>query len=249
MSEQPKTPAETPAAMPSIPAFVPEDLVPVWLWLRENGLRWLLTLGVAVLVAVGVSLYLRQREENAARASEELLKQPTIESLEKAVADFGGTPSGVAVALKLAKAYYDAGRYGEALSKYEEFVKLHADHPFADVARVGRGFALCGLTRNDEAIEVFRTFRKENPAHYLAAQAAFGEAACLTAKGKKDDAKSLLQELRAANRESAWDAAAKRMEGAIDRYTPRQGHSLFEQAEALVPIPPAGKPATTNAVP
>ena len=258
MSEQPKKTADTPATTP-LPAFVPEDLVPVWLWCRQNGAQWLITIAVAVLLAVGVAVFARHRDRQAALASEQLLQQPAtpealIQGLEKTVADYGSTPPGVAAKLKLAKAYYDANppRYADALAAYDNFIKQNGSHPFVDVAKVGRGFALCGLNKNDEAIEVFRVFRAKNPGHYLVQQATFGEAACLTMQGKKDDAKALLQELRAANRETPWETAAKRMEGAIDRYQPRQARSLFDQAEALVPIPAPPKPAPvaiTNAVP
>ena len=67
-------------------------------------------------------------------------------------------------------------------------------------------------------------------------------------QGKKDAAKALLQELRAANRETPWETAAKRMAGAIDRYQARPTRSLLEQANALAPIPAAPAAAiVTNA--
>ncbi|MEI8242110.1 MAG: tetratricopeptide repeat protein [bacterium] len=246
MSELQKTPAEIST---TIPAYVPEDLIPAWLWIRENGVKWLVTLAVSVLLAVGVAVFLRNRAGQAAQAAEQLLAQPTIEALEKTVADYGSTAPGVAAKLKLAKAYCDAGQYEKALSEYDAFVRKHASHPFADVARVGRAFALCGLNQTAEALDVFRAFREKNPGHYLGPQTIFGEAACLVQQGKKDAAKALLQELRAANRETPWETAAKRMEGAIDRYQPQDrpaARSLLEQANALAPIPALVKPATNT---
>ena len=231
-----------------VPAYVPEDLVHAWLWCRANGAQWLVTISVAVLLTVGVSIFLRNREAQANKASTQLLEQlPTIEaqiqSLEKTVADFGSTPSGTAAKLKLAKAYYDAGRYADALTTYDDFIKENGSFPFADVARVGRGYALSGLNRIDEAITAFRTFRTKNPGHYLVQQATFGEAACLTMQGKKDAAKALLQDLRAANRETPWESAAKRMEGAVDRYQAQPTRSLLDQANALAPIVAPSAPA------
>jgi len=252
MSEQPKDSADTPAP---VPAYVPEDLVHAWLWCRANGAQWLVMIAVAVLLAVGVSVFLQYREGQAAKASAQLLAQPTVEALEKSAADFGGTPPGAAVKLKLAKAYYDAGRYADALAKYDDFMKENSSFPFVDVALVGRGYALFGLNRTDEAIAVFRSFREKNPGHYLTQQATFGEVACLAMQGKKDAAKALLQELRAANRETPWESAAKRMDGAIDRYQARPARSLLEQANALAPITALPKSApgpvstSTNAAP
>ena len=221
-----------------IPAYVPEDMIPVWLWFREKGVQWLVTIAVGVLVVVGVLLFRQHGEDQAALASTQLLKEPTQDTLEKTVADFGGTPAGVAAKLKLAKFFYDSGQYDKALTEYDDFIKRNASFPFVDVARVGRGFALCGLNRTAEALEVFRSFRDKNPGHYLTQQTLFGEATCLTQQGKKDAAKLLLQEVRAANRETAWDVAAKRLEGAIDRYQPHAApRSLLDQANALAPVP------------
>lgn len=252
MSEQQKKVA----APPSVPAYVPEDMISAWLWFRENGTQWLITIAAAVLLAVGVSVFLRHRAAQAARASEQLGAAPSVEALEKTIAEYGDTAPGVAAKLKLAKAYYDACKYPEALAEYDKFVAEHGTHPFADVARVGRGYALCGMNRNEEALAVFTSFREKNPAHYLAQQAAFGEAACLTMLGKKDAAKNLLEEIRVANRETPWESAAKRMEGAVDRYQVRAGRSLLEQADALAPLipmaaktPPPFKPAATNTAP
>lgn len=249
---------KTDAIPDQVPSRIPEDLIPAWLWLKDNGASWLATIAVAVLLVVGYSVYMRHRDNKTAAASQQMLAQPAntplenVAMLEKAVADHGSSQPGTAVKLKLAKAYCDAGQYDKALSTYDAFIKQHGSHPFADVAQVGRGFALLGQTRTEDALTLFRSFRTQNPHHYLAPQTIFGEAACLAQQGKKDEAKALLQDLRAANRETAWEAAAKRMEGAIDRY---QGqalqpmHSLLEQANALAPVmaPPVPAPVAVPA--
>ncbi len=241
MSDPQKNAADTPTP---VPAYVPEDLIHAWLWCRENGTQWLVTLTAGILLAVGVTMFLRHRDTQALKASEQLLaQQPSVEVLEKTVADYGSTPPGIAAKLKLAKAYYDDKKYSDALAKYDDFIKENSAFPFVDVARVGRGYALMGLNRLDEAIAAFITFREKNPGHYLNQQTILGEAACLAMQGKKDAAKALLQELRAANRETPWETAAKRMEIAIDRYQAQSAHTLLEQANAIAPIP-ATAPAT-----
>ncbi len=243
MSDPLKKTDEAPA---QAPAALPEDLIPVWLWLRENGAQWLMAIAVGVLLAVGISFFLRNREERAARGSAQLLTPPSTDALEKTAQEFSGTPAGTAAQLKLAKAYCDAGQYEKALAEYDTFLRKHASFPFADIARVGRGVALGGLSRSDEAVAIFRSFRGQNPGHYLVPQTMLGEAACLAQQGKKDAAKALLQELRAANRETPWESAAKRMEDALDRYQgTRPGmRSLLEQANALAPMTlPAAKTA------
>jgi tetratricopeptide (TPR) repeat protein len=225
-----------------IPAYVPDDMIPAWLWLKEKGLAALIMIVVGVLIVAGVSAFLRSRDQKATLASTQLLTEPTIEAMEKAATDYAGTPAGIAAKLKLAKARYDAGQYDQALASYDDFLKNHASYPFADVARVGRGYALCGLNDLPKALEVFRSFRTANPEHYLVPQTILGEAACLVAQGNKPAALELLQNLRAARRDTAWEAAARRMEGAIERYrgaANRLAPSLLDQANALAPLPGA----------
>ncbi len=226
-------------ATPPVPNYIPEDMIPAWLWLKEKGVTALIMIAVGVLLVTAAAAYFRHNDDKAAQASAQLLVAPTIDAMERAVTDYGSTPAGIAAKLKLAKAYCDAGQYDKALTAYDDFIKQHASYPFADVARVGRGFALCGQNNLAEAIPVFRTFRTQNPAHYLAPQAVLGEAACLAMQGNKSAAKALLQELRAANRETAWENVAKRMEGAIERYpgsAARPASTLLDHANALDPV-------------
>lgn len=237
------TTPDAPRAQP-IPAYVPEDFVPLWQWYQEHGKMALSLVCLAAILAAGAVAYQRHRESQAAKASEQIAANDTVDTLETTVKEYGGTAPGVAAKLKLAKAYYDAGRFDQALETYNDFVKQHASHPFVGTAQVGRGYALAALSRTDEALDAFRTFQKANPDHYLIPQVVLGEAGCLAVQGKKADAKALLEDLRAAHRDTAWDLAGKRLEGVIDRYSGTRpgGRSLFDQADALAPL--TGSPRT-----
>ena len=260
MSEAPQKPvihqASSPVAAPAkaVPAFVPEELIPAWLWLQANGNQILITFFIVAIAGAGAYLYRQHRDEQAAKASEQLgAPSESLDTIETAVAQSGHTAASAALQVKLAKAYYDASKYEEALDTYTSFIQKHAGHPFVDMARVGSAFALVGLNRTDEALKAFREFQQAHPDHYLAPQVAMGEAACLAMQGKKTAAKTLIDDMRATRRETAWDVAGKRFEGAIDRYEPRSVKSLLEQANALSPVtaPVSLAPATvaaTNAI-
>lgn len=243
MSEAQKTPVATRIPSPAsasakpVPGFVPEEMIPVWLWVQEHGSHFLVLLFIVMIAGGGIVMYRQHRVAQDAKASEQLAApSDSLDTLEAAVAQCGSTPAGTALKLKLAKAYYDAGKYEEALGTYETFIKKNPRHPFVDVARVGSGFALAALNRTDDALKLFRDFQQAHPDHYLAPQVAIGEAACLTMQGKKAEAKVLLEDMRAAHRDTAWDMAGKRFAGAIDRYEARPVKSLLEQANTLAPL-------------
>ena len=69
-----------------------------------------------------------------AAASDALVSAYTTEEIEDAVAKFAGSATEGALKLRLAKSYFDAGRYEEALAQYEALVG-NAPDGFADVAR------------------------------------------------------------------------------------------------------------------
>jgi outer membrane protein assembly factor BamD (BamD/ComL family) len=247
MSEQNKTPAAASPATPAgsnkpIPSFVPEDMIEFWLWFREKGVKALALVCAVAIVVAGAVIYLRYRESQTNRASEQLAAADSVESIEAVVAQYGNTAPGVAARLKLSKAYYDAGKYQEALTGYDSFLQKYPAHPFADLARVGRGFALCALNRPDDALTAFHDFEKAKPDSFLEPQVMLGEVNCLTIQGKKAEAKALLQKLRVLQRDTPWEGVAKRMEGVVDRYTAQAPRSLFDQANALAPLLPSESP-------
>lgn len=247
--QKPTTPTPPPAGAPgrTIPAFLPEEFIPAWQWFEQNGSQVLVTLLLAAIVGGGIAFYLHSRSARADRATEQLSSADSIDALEAAVKQGGDAPAAVAAQLRLAKAYYDGGKYDDALNTYDLFIKKHERHPLVDVALLGRGFALASLNRTGDALEVFRLFQKEMPDHYLIPQAIIGEACCLAASGKKPEAKARLEELRASHRETVWDNAGKRLQGVVDRYEPRAARSLFDMANTLMPA--AGAPSIMPAPP
>jgi len=262
MSENPAVKPEPSAhttPVDSIPSYLPEELILLWQWYRTHG-RSILNIALIVLIVGTLAgVYWYHTQNQAEKASEQLsvTANISIESLEATVSHYGNTSAGIAAHLLLAKAYYDAGDFDKALTTYDSFLKLHPSHPFVQTAELGRGFAFIGLNRTEEAMQVFHAFQDAHSSHYLIPQVVLGEAACLAMQGKKTEAKALLENLRAAQRDNAWDLAGKRMEGAIDRYSGRlaTSQSLFDQANALAPLagahPPLQqiKPTSTNVKP
>ncbi len=227
-----------------IPENLPEELLPLYDWWKEKGARSLVTVGVVALVAGGVLAYTHYRRGRAVEANIQLTRANSVEELEAAVAQFGTVNAGNAARLRLAKAYYDAAKYTDALTAYEES-ETRIPSEFRDIAVMGRAHSLEALERNDEALQIYKNFAEAKRESYLYPQAVMGLARVLTLKGQKDEARRLLEELKAEKSDQAmWEMTIANLEDIIDRYEPRARRSLFDMAEAAerslnTPAPPA----------
>ncbi len=249
-SVAPETPK--PVEVP-IPENLPEELLPLYDWWKANGKQFLITLAVAAVLLSGALTFKRVRTGKIAAANQELLRANSLDELEAAVAKYGSTKAGNATRMRLAKAYFDASKYEEALQAYDLCLRKGAPAGFKEIAELGRAHTLEGLNRLDEALQAFQTFEKNYADHFLRPQAVMGIARVMTLQGKKDEAKKLLENLKAEKTDDAvWEMAIANLEGVITRYEPRAERSLFdaanEAAKAVDAPAPITVPATTPPV-
>ena len=168
-----------------------------------------------IVAAIAVGGYYGVKNHVAAKrvaASEAVVNAYTAEELEEAVAKFGTTASGGALKLRLAKKYFDAGRYQEALDQYDALVK-DAPDGFADIPVVGRAQALEALGKFAEAQKAFDDFVAANPNNYLTLTAQLGAARSLAEGG---DAKAALDRLAALKASTTDELAKARIETTED---------------------------------
>ena len=257
MSEEKKN--ETPPEQ--LPAFIKKapELLPLWDWWVKEGkstVMMLLVAGVVVAAFYGVRGYLRSRD---AAANAALVNAYSADDLEAAVSSYGSTKVGPALKLRLAKAYYDAERYQDALDTYDGLVAKAAKMPaIADIAEIGRAYALEGLAKYKEAGDAYAAFANDaaKTNSYLALTAKLGGARCKALAGDKDGAVKELDALKATLKDDKMaELRVERLTDAIKRYEPgRSPHSLFDAANAAeasiaaekkpaAPAPAAVKPA------
>ena len=249
-SDAPETPK--PVEVP-IPENLPEELLPLYDWWKANGKQFLIMVAATAVLLGGALTLKRVRASKIAAANQELLKANSLDELEAAVAKYGSTKAGNATRMRLAKAYFDASKYEEALQAYDLCLRKGAPTGFKEIAELGRAHTLEGLNRLDEALQAFQTFEKNYTDHFLRPQAVMGTARVMTLQGKKDEAKELLENLKAEKTDDAvWEMAIANLEGVITRYEPRAERSLFDaanEAATAVDAPaPITVPATTPPV-
>ena len=145
---------------------------------------------------------------------------------------YGGTKSGPALRMRLAKAYFDAERYEEALAEYER-MDGSAPEGFEDVPSVGRAECLEALGRLEEAVKSYDAFAEAKPKSFLALTARLGAARCVAQLGDKAKA---LERLAAVKETVGDDESAKTLvesaEALVKRWEKREKTTLFDAADA-----------------
>ena len=184
---------------------VTPELLPVIEWWEKDGKQTVIYLAIAAVAVAGWYGFKHHRiaVQNAARAA--LVNAYTTEEIEDACVKFSGTPTAGALKLRLAKKYYDDGKYAEALSTYEGLIGKAPDG-FADIPVVGKAQCLEALGKFAEAQKAFEDFVQANPKSYLTLTAQLGAARSLAQAGDK---KSALDKLEALKKDVKDDELSK----------------------------------------
>ena len=217
------------------------ELLPLVEWWEKDGKSTVIWLLVAAIAVGGWYGWKNHKAAVKAAASDALVSAYTTEEIEDAVAKFAGTATEGALKLRLAKNYFDAGRYEEALAQYEA-LEGNAPDGFADIPAVGKAQCLEALGKFDEAAKAFDAFAEASPKNYLVLTAQLGAARSYAQAGDKKKALARIDALKAANKDDELSKARiEATETAIKR---------FGQKAAPAPVakPVEIKPVATNAV-
>lgn len=182
------------------------ELIPLVEWWEKDGKSTVIWLLVAAIAVGGWYGWKNHRAALKAAASDAAVNAYTTEEIEEAVSKFSGTATAGALKLRLAKNYFDNGRYEEALAQYEA-LDGKAPDGFADVPAVGKAQCLEALKRFPEALAAFDAFVQASPKGYLTLTAQLGAVRCLAQDGKKDEALKRLAALKGANGDDEIAAA------------------------------------------
>lgn len=194
------------------------ELYPLIEWWEKDGKSTVIWLLVAAVAVGGWYGWKNHKAAVKAASSEALVNAYTTEEIEDAVSKFSGSAAAGALKLRLAKSYFDAGRYDEALAQYES-LDGKAPEGFADIPVVGKAQCLEALGKFAEAQKAFDAFAEANPKNYLTLTAQLGAARCLAQAGDKKAALARIESLKAANKEDGIEKARiEAAESAIKRF-------------------------------
>ena len=222
------------------------ELLPLVEWWEKDGKSTVIWLLVAAIAVGGWYGWKNHKAAVKAAASNALVNAYTTEEIEDAVAKFAGSATEGALKLRLAKNYFDAGRYEEALAQYEA-LEGNAPEGFADIPAVGKAQCLEALGKFDEAAKAFDAFAEASPKNYLALTAQLGAARSYAQAGDKAKALARIDALKSANKD---DELSKARIEATEQVIKRFGQKAAP-APVVKPVE-AAKPAVekvaTNAV-
>lgn len=193
----------------------------------KKTLPWLL---VAALAVGGYYWIKDHRQARAVAASETAVAATLTDELEEAAADFKGAKTEGVLKIRLAKSYFDAGRYEDALALYEELMTA-APKGLEDVPAVGKAACLEALGKFDDAFAAYEAFATTREKSFLVLTAQLGAARSLAQKGEKAKAIERLTALQETVKDNEMSKA--RVEATIDlvkRYEKRAATSLFDAA-------------------
>ena len=214
------------------------ELYPLIEWWEKDGKSTVIYLLVAAIAVGGWYGWKHHRAAVKAAASSALVNAYTTEEIEDAVSKFSGSATAGALKLRLAKSYFDAGRFEEALAQYEALVGQAPDG-FADVPVVGKAQCLEALGKFAEAQKAFDAFAEANPKSFLALTAKLGAARSIAQAGDKKAALARIDALKAEFKDEGIEKArVEATETAIKR---------FGQKAAPAPTPAPEKKAAAPA--
>ena len=188
------------------------ELIPLVEWWEKDGKQTLVLLAVVAIAVGGWYGWKGYRESVRQAAAASLVNSHTIEELEESVSRFSGHAQEGVLRIRLAKGYYDEGRYQEALDQYEA---LSANPPdgFADIPVVGKAQCLEALGRFADAAAAFDAFAEANTNSFLLLTAQLGAARCYAQGGDEKKALARLDALKSSRKVD--EMATARIEATI----------------------------------
>ena len=172
------------------------ELYPLIEWWEKDGKSTVIWLLVAAIAVGGYYGWKNHRAAVKAAAADALVSAYTTEEIEDAVSKFSGSATAGALKIRLAKSYFDAGRYDEALAQYEALDGKTPDG-FADIPAVGKAQCLEAQGKFAEAQKAFEAFAEANPKSCLKLTAQLGAVRCLAQAGDKKSALARVETLKA----------------------------------------------------
>lgn len=208
------------------------ELYPLIEWWEKDGKSTVIWLLVAAIAVGGYYGWKNHRAAVKAAAADALVNAYTTEEIEDAVSKFSGSATEGALKLRLAKSYFDAGRYDEALAQYEA-LDGKAPEGLADIPVVGKAQCLEALGKFAEAQKAFDAFAEANPKSYLTLTAQLGAVRCLAQADDKKGALARVETLKTANKDDEISKArVEAIESLVKRFEKKVEAKAVPKAEA-----------------
>ena len=213
-----------------------EFLVKFWPWFEANRQRLIAT-AVAVVVVLFFWYYIdTQKEQKAINAGQaytqlqlSMAPNPTVQQVAdaflKLASQYAGTIAAERAQLQAASVLFDAGRYTDAQTQFQQFLGANHGSALAAAAQLGVAASLEAQNKLADAATAYRTVTTSYPNSAEALPAKFSLGSIMEAQGKATEALGYYQEVAR---------------------TPLAGSLASEAAQRLAQIQAAAKPAAKS---
>lgn len=203
-------------------------------WERHGNLASTVLLVLAVAI-VGARLWKAHAASRAEQAAAAFASASSLEDLEAATRDYASTPEAPAALLRAAARLCRQGDYQAARERYTDFLRHHASHALAPVARLGVAFT---DEANGDYAPALATYEKHiaeaGSDDYLVPVATLGKARCLALLGNVDEARTVIDQFTADKSGTEWAIHADDLKAALPRMTFQKPVAPADQFEALL---------------
>ena len=188
-----------------------DSLYRFWAWFETNKkqVSWAIT----ALVVVGLIawFFMWRQSEKEVNASEALshvstpqlgsagARPDTADAYLKVAASFPNSSAAARAQLLAAGSLFVEGKFPEAQSQFEKFMRDHRDSPFMSEAQMGVASALDAQGKTNEAVTAYKNIVDHHPNEYVGAQAKFALAALYEAQNKPELARPYFEEIARAD--------------------------------------------------
>jgi len=173
-------------------------------WFEVNKKQVVYGLGIVAVVGLGAWYYLWQQGEKKIEAGEALTKAMIMpagnrsagaEALLKVVNDFPGSTAAARALLQAAGLLFQDGKYAEAQTQFQRFLREYPDSTFAYEALFGIAASLEAQGKTDDAAKAYGDLAARNPNAPVSPRAKFAQGRILESQGKLQEARDIYESL------------------------------------------------------
>ena len=232
---------------PAIPAPEPKpqaeeefDLLAFWIQHRTLIFRLLYAAIIGVII-YGAWLFMDYRKR--AGSEDALANATTSAELRKVTQDWSGTPAAGSAYLRLADSLRTESKPAEAASVLREFLDKYPVHPLRATAAHGVAAALETAGDLNGALAAYQSFVNAHAGSAFAPLGLVSQARILTAQGKLDEARRILEDVEQRFRGNPFAMEAGTLLDEIRNPAGRQTGGAPRPTPPPAPAPPSGAPA------
>lgn len=206
---------------------------------------------VALLGFASYAGYWFYSERRDAAAASVLANAKSPPDYEQVIARYSRTPAGASAYLLLAEAQRKEKKFVEANTTLQTFIGKHSEHELVSTAHMAIATNLESMGKTDEALLKYQQVAATYPKRYVAPFALLAQVEPLKAKGQKDEARRVCENIMTNYRESIVAGEANRQLRSVKPSGPAEPgvkSTVGPAPPAMLARPPVPVPAKAPSV-